>query len=363
MKKYVLCVHGIGKHTNDWIATPDDGISFKDNLSKIWDIYAKSNSRNTFDNEVELIPIHYDDEIVKIFTEWVKNADKVKAELQTAPTILDQVDWFVDALDKASAANADDDFRFTHLMDLILFAGIQSIQDRLVVYVGKQIADHINKIRAGGKPAEISLIAHSMGTAMMHKVIQDLFTESAQTAFGTQTLRGDFKFKNITMVANCGFALSRERKSFYSGVVRPSITAGEGCCTTWINVGHRLDPVARFMPFDPHSEPKWLDPFIAAKGWYSNITLNSISSRNIHSLNHYFRDPELHIRFLNLAFDFDYIDDQKLKDAINTFQQSTFQGQLKSLKVKLEQLDVTNKTSFKDFIVSLEAFIKIIKGF
>lgn len=362
MKKYILCVHGIGKHSTNWTDTTDNGKSFKATLAAIWDRYAQANYRELFLNEIEIIPIHYDDEIVKIFDEWVKDTNSIKEALKAAPLVLDQIDWFVDAIDAASSAEADDDFRFTHLMDLILFAGIQSIQDRLVVFVGNQIGEHIKEIKKQDPAAEISIIAHSMGTAMIHKVIQDLYTEKASTVFGTQTLQGDFKFKNITMVANCAYALSRNRDSFYSGVVRPSINASEGCCVTWINVGHRYDPVARFMPFDPYKDRNWLDPFIAMKGWHKYITLNGISSRDIHSLNHYFDDPELHIPFFRLAFDFDF-SDEELQEASKMFEQKTIQGQYKGLEAQFLKLDVKDKTSFKDFIVTLKAFFTVIKGF
>lgn len=362
MKKYILCVHGIGKHSENWTDTPDDGKSFKQTLTDIWGEYADSKNRSSFDAAVEIIPIHYDEEIIRIFNYWVNNVDKIKAEMQAAPLVLDQIDWFIDAVDAASSANTNDDFRFTHLMDLILFAGIQSIQNRLIVYVGKQIADAIQKITSIEPRAEISIVAHSMGTSMVHKVLPYLFSETVKTPFGSQTLQGNFKFSCITMIANCSYALSRKSKTFYTGVVRPSISAGVGCCTKWINVGHRFDPVARFLPFDPYENPEWLERFIAAKGWHRNITLNGISSRNIHSINHYFRDPEFHVPFFDLVFNVD-VTDAELKKAVDSYQQSTIQLQLKGLEAQFEKIDVKDISSFKEFIVSLKSFLAIAKGF
>lgn len=357
---HILCIHGIGQHSNKWVTDLDDGEkSFATLLQELWGKYRATSSKGTFAERVKLHSIHYDDEIEKLFGTWKDHADDLKAGLKLSPLLLDEVDWFTDAIDKAGAAKDDAHWGYTHLMDLILFAGSPTLQDRLVTYTGRQIIELIQARKAGDK---VSVIAHSMGCAMTHKSIQALYNEGVVTPTGLQTLHGDFKFENVTMVANTSYSLSRDRKGHYTGNVRPSLTAGQGCCFTWINVNHKLDPVGQFQRFDYRRNPQWLDPKIEGRGWHKDITTTRLSSKSIHSINHYFRDPALHIPFFELALDAKFGDTER-GQAVDEFIASTPEGKFKGLKAQLELLDVSDKQSFKDFVVALKAFREAIRLF
>lgn len=356
---HILCVHGIGKHSNNWaVDDRDDGDkSFATLLKELWEKYPTKET-GAFADHVKIHSIHYDDEIEKIFKTWTDYAADLKAGLALSPLLQDQAAWFTDAIDAASEADNDDNFGYTHLMDLILFAGSPTLQDRLVTLVGRQIID---LIKAKGKGDKVSIIGHSMGCAMAHKAIQALYNETVKGT-GGQTLKGDFKFENITWVANTSYMLSRDRDAHYDGNVRPSLTAGDGCCYTWINVNHKLDPVGRFQPFDYRANPRWLDPKIDGRGWHKDIVTNRLSSKSVHSINHYFRDPALHIPFFELVFDAEFTDKER-GDAVDKFIAATPEGRFKGLKAQLDLLDVSNKQSFKDFVVALKAFREAIRLF
>jgi len=357
---HVLCIHGIGKHSNEWVEDVDDGgLSFEGLLSSLWNTYSATKSKGAFAQRVKLHSVHYDDENDKIFATWEDQAKKLKEALSLSPLLLDQVGWFTDAIDKASAAKNQSDWRYTHLMDLLLFAGSPSIQDRLVTYVGTQMAQIIKGADSGDR---FSLVAHSMGCAMAHKVIQALYNEGVQTPLGPQTLRGDFQFEHVSMVANTSYALSRDRKNHYAGIVRPSLSAGEGCCFTFLNINHRLDPIGQFEPFDARKDPRWLDPRIEGRGWYRDLVPNRISSKNIHAITHYFRDPSVHIPFFELAFDARFSDTER-GTATDRFIASTPEGKFKALKSQFDLLDVTNKTSIRDFMQAIRNFRDAIRLF
>jgi hypothetical protein len=358
---HVLCIHGIGKHADDWVRTKDEGEthSFEDLARQAWERYPATKKKGAFDDRVRLHSIHYDDEINKIFANWEEQANKLKEGLALSPLLLDQAAWFTDAVDKASGAKNEADWRYTHLMDLLLFVASPSIQDRLVAYVGAQIAALVKEHHAAGP---ISVIAHSMGCAMAHKAIQALYNEEVETPMGRQSLKGDFKFEHVCMVANTSYALSRDRANHYKGMVRPSLTAGQGCCFSWINANHQLDPVGRFQRFDHRKDPSWLDPRIEGRGWHRDIVLSRISAKNIHALTHYFRDPALHIPFFELAFDARFSDAQR-GAAVDDFIASTPEGKFKGLRAQFNLLDVSSADSFKDFIKSFKAFRDAIRLF
>lgn len=133
------------------------------------------------------------------------------------------------------------------------------------------------------------------------------------------------------MVANCSYTQSRERDRHYTGTVKPSAFAGEGCCSSWINAGHRYGPVARFLPFDAMKNSDWLEPEVAIHGWFDDITLNGISSPDIHGLNHYFRDPLLHIPFFQKVNNVIFTP-KEVTDAVGRHYTETVRGQFKTLE-------------------------------
>ena len=357
-KHHIICVHGIGQHSNNWVETEDDGgVSFESLMKNTWDGYGSIADK--FEDRVELHSIHYDDEINKIFDSWANQVQKLKDGLASSPMLLDEIDWYTDAIDKASAAQAEADWKYTHLMDLLLFVGSPTIQNRLITYIGQQIAAVI----AEHHEDHISLIAHSMGTAISNKAIKAYFNEGIKTAEGkTITPKGDFVFESVTMVANVSYALSRDKTNHYKGIVRPSLEVGKGCCYKWFNVNHRFDPVGQFLPFDSDDEPGWLDPIVSSKGWNRDIELNKVSSKNIHSINHYFRDPKFHLPFLELVFGEEITDQEKTKqmDAHNT---TTVQGGFETLESGFKALDVKNLDSFKQFFSTLKAFKNLVNSY
>jgi pimeloyl-ACP methyl ester carboxylesterase len=356
-KHHILCIHGIGSHEVDWVRTKrGNEQSFEEVFKEKWQELSLKN----FVERVHLHSIHYDDEINKIFTSWEEHAAQLQKQLASSPLLKDQAAWFTDKVDAASRARDESHWGYTHLMDLLLFVGSPTLQSRLVNYVGKQVIDLIN----AHKKDHFSVIGHSMGCAMAHKLIQALFNEGVQMPDGRrETLKGDFVFQNICMVANTSYALSRDRDTHYTGtIVRPSMTVGEGCCYTWLNVNHALDPVAQFQRFDYRKDPHWLDPRIEGRRWHRDVRTKLFSSWDIHALTHYFRDPEFHLAYFELAFDAEF-DDEALGKATDRFLKSTPQGQFKTLASHLKALDTSNLESFRAFCEALEQFRDVIRDF
>lgn len=355
---HILCIHGIGKHGKDWVREPDDGgRSFADLLAGLWAEYPTTRKRGDFAEKVKLHSIRYDDEIEKIFNSWKDYASDLKKSLDTSPVLHAEAAWFTQAMDEAGKAQAKEDWGYTHLLDLLMFAGSMTLQQRLVAHTARQVMDIVKSRQDGDR---FSVIAHSLGTAMAHKVIQALFNEGVDTPQGGIRLEGNFKFENVTMIANTSYSLSRDKNGHYKGKVRPSLKAGEGCCYTWINVNHRLDPVGRFLPFDPDKDPDWLDPMIDGLGWHRDIELKRVSSKHVHSINHYFRDPAFHIPYIELTFDTTLDDDTRTK-AMRKFLESTPEGAFKSIEAQLKTIEVSNSESYKDLFAAIAKFREIIR--
>ena len=359
MKHHILFIHGIGAHSNEWLTAPEKegGKSISDQFFALLAGYAAMNS--VAKDSVALHSIHYDDEILKLFANWGDQVSALKDGLSTSPILKDEAARFTQLIDSLSEAQEGADFKFTHLMDLLLFVGSPSIQDRLVTYVGRQVMELIRD-----RPEDrFSLVGHSMGTAMAHKVLQAMFNEGIVDEDGVRhTLRGDFRFECVSMVANASFALSRDRANHYTGIVRPSLSAGTGCCTKWINVNHRLDPVGMFMPFDWRADPRWLDAKVELRGFHRDIRLSRISKPDIHALSHYLADPRFHIPLLELTFG-RRVSIKQRDDAIKAFDDATPEGQFKSLKAHFETLDLSSTESFFEFYSATKSFLDVIRQF
>ena len=355
---HIICVHGIGTHSKTWAESDkggDEPQTFKELFDEKWGKYPKVKAAFT----VKLHSICYDEEIEKIFQFWADYAQGLKDSLVSSPLLKAEAGWFTDAVDKATAAKGSADWRYTHLMDLLMFAASPTLQNRLVNYAGAQVIKIIQDHAAND---EISLIGHSMGCAMAHKVIQALYNEGVEVKPGKfETIKGDFRFSNVTMVANTSFALSRDREGFYKGkLVRPSSRPDEGCCSSWINANHRLDPVARFMPFEYREEPGWLDPVVAAAGDHQDIRLTRLSSKSLHSLTHYYRDPSFHLPYLELLSG-ETLTKKQRDDAFDEFEKLTPEGKFKGIVSHLETLDVSDTDSFKALFEALKSFHALIK--
>jgi hypothetical protein len=360
-RHHVLCIHGIGTHTADWINTKDDGDkSFEQTVRKRWESFP-SLQGTPFDEMVHLQPVCYDDEIRKLLKDWKKQVASIKQALKASPILSAEADRFIPYFDGATAdAGADPskgDWRETHLADLLIIMGSPTLQDDLVRHIVDQMLGHIRAWAEEEKGLPVvSIVAHSAGTAMAHKAIQALYNEKVNG----QSIGAHFQFGLVCLVANTSYTLTRDRATHYQGWMRPSLTVGRGCCTRWISANHELDPVGRFMPFDPPAS--WLDPDVELQHGYADLLLTALSSKNVHSINHYFRDPRLHVPFFKLLVSAP-LTDAEIGQAVKDFAATTVEGQAKTLVSALKQLDPSKATSFKDWFDAVRAFKKLVHDY
>lgn len=366
-KHHILCVHGIGKHSNKWVEDKNEGeTSFKELFEKNWDAYPALKGKGSFKDYIHLESIHYDDEINKLFESWEKEANKLKTHLGDLAKAQEDFGWVTDCMDKAAEAKADENYLYTNLMDLVLFWCSPTIQNHLVQYTGEQIVKYVNKITSNAEASDeaISIIAHSMGTSMVHKTMQAMFNQKLDG----ETLSGHFKFHLITQASNVSYVLSGDRKNHYNAttgpsetIVRPSLYPRKGVCRKMINVNHEYDLAAQFLPFNPPLST-WLDTLKNSSNNYADITLQSISGVNVHDINHYFRDPKLQAQFFEMLTG-DTIPQSEKEKAAEQFAQTTPEGSYKKVRTEFKKLIETKGKNNKDFYASLKNFYALIKLF
>jgi hypothetical protein len=362
--QHILCVHGLGKHENDWVNTKDrDSKSLNDHFKCIWDSYNSKYGFGKYDDQIKLHSIHYDDLFEKMLDGWVEHLAAFKDLAFQDDMLAKHSDYFAEIAEKAEKAGKDEKFWRTHLVDLLLFAGIPSVKDMLITYTTEQMVKIINKETAEDLNSRFSVLCHSMGTAVTEKAIKTLQNHTVNG----ETISGDLKFNTIALVANTSYLLSRSKGDFFQSNFKPS-SSHAGLCDFMFNVNHRFDPVGQTYPFKPFDhEEDWLDKE-EKDSLYFNIKLKRLSSPDIHSLVHYISDPRFHIPYIN-ALNGGAIPDDDIQAICNDFDKETPQNQFKSMITALKAIEVSDTKSFKTFYEAfktlsstIESYKKVLEG-
>ena len=198
-KHHLLCIHGVGQHANDWVASEeqDDGLTLKDRFQTSWKQYSVLGNTD----DLEFHSIHYDDAIIRLLNNWEDMLGQF-ATLATKTALMKSgTDFFKELHEKALETEEEDSrqqFLRTHVMDLLLFYTIPSVTDAVITYVGRQCLEVINRELEQEEDATFSVLGHSLGTSVVEKTLKAMFNEGIEQPNGSMdTLKGYFKFQSV----------------------------------------------------------------------------------------------------------------------------------------------------------------------
>lgn len=284
-KPVLILLHGMGIHSaNSFKKEVLGGIK---SALKRYPTYKKTN----FAKEVEIHSISYD----HIFEERRKALARAGLGVQDLiENSLGGVDLpeALDAVARLDANLGGDEFAHTHVLDVILYLTMVGEQVRL--YVEQEIVD---VYRNTPQSTPINILAHSLGTAVLHDSLHKLYTVGASA--GTQINVNQFKLSSIWMFANVGRVITS--LSGLTDPYRSLVNPGpNGCTNTFFNVFHKLDPftLETFKRFDPANDGKWIDT-TSYRYTYRCIETEKVSQANTHSIEGYLQDPAVCHPFLN----------------------------------------------------------------
>lgn len=353
-KHHILCVHGIGSHSDTWIDTKDDGDkSFKELFMDTVASYPKLQER--IGDSIKMHSIHYNERLEKELNRMEEHLDTLTGFAGQGDKLVMGQEKLRRLLETSREANEKEEFWRTHAMDLVLFAGLGAVMEPVCLSVADQIQEKVNDIDDGDR---IHIIGHSMGTAVVEKVLVRLYGEGVRG----QTLKGHRVLSTICLIANCAYTLSRRPERFDQSHFRPS-GAEDAMCDYMFSINHRFDPVGQFRPFIPNeTNPDWLNP--EDKKRYINIKLARLSSADVHSINHYFRDPQFHIPYLRtLCGRESAITEEQENEALEAFEKSTPLGAFKSIERDLKAIKITDISTFERFHESVKHLLTVKKNF
>ena len=230
-----------------------------------------------------------------------------------------------------------------------------SIQSKIVAHVARQILDDVKQHYQKGNNT-FSIVGHSMGTSVAHKVLQDLYSERQFQ----DELSTTIKFRMLMQVSNTSLVLSSDRDRHYETLVGPSRFANKGVCSYMVNVSHRLDPISELVRFDPDLE-SWLDRDEIRQNRYQDIRISRITDPNVHSIVHYFDNPKVQEAFFENILDRN-LPPPKKTQAWASFEARTPQGRFKQMKKDYEKIVQQNADEIEDYLNQIKQFFETLKG-
>ena len=124
------------------------------------------------------------------------------------------------------------------------------------------------------------------------------------------------KAKVLTTVCNVSRLLQTEVKALESKVQPGFPGQPARVCEYFFTMRHQLDPFGIPQPFDPQN---WPDAATISAGRYLRCMPKHIHQLNVHDINHYLVNPEIHVPLFRLLTTQAAISDDEFENAKNRF--------------------------------------------
>lgn len=337
-KQLVFLVNGMGEHPSGW-------------SDPAWELLEKNyaslanSDLHPWDATFERVEITYDGLFEKIRSQWAKDADAVLGKLRDGGLGETGIHKLMDLAESAGK----DDFVTTHVLDVLMYRFIHQLHEQVKVHVGDQIARRLKDHPAGGA---WSVIAHSLGTAVIHDTLHALAIEGRHGFTGTRPA------KLLVTLANVSRALQTDVKA-YESRVHTRNAGHDGITRQFFDIRHKWDPIAAFREFRPHDE--WPDIASRRDGRFQEITLSAITEWNVHGFEHHLRDPSCFVPvFRGLTLDA-LISKDELMELKTRFLAEYPQQPRDAIRHRLEQLIPAPAGSDADLIRVLAAYLMEIQ--
>jgi hypothetical protein len=280
MKRVVFVVHGIGRHDATWS---------KSFTRKFRDLLGALEADDGFD------PDPLQEALEETVFEELLYDDLFQ---QAAAVMLEREAAFIEGLKFAGLNKlakifttdaSEAQFLRDNIFDILIYRAMREHRLMTRKHVGLQILRAVQK--HGRDDVEYSVIAHSMGTAVIHDTLQEVATES-----GSPLRHGlTFEIRNLVMIANTS-ALLRNDFDPRESLIRPFVGPHDpGYVGHYWNFSHKYDPVAQIYSYEKYMKGQ-------PSKRYTYRTVSHFQARNIHGLTHYLGDPQVYGRLFSAVY-------------------------------------------------------------
>ncbi len=243
----------------------------------------------------------------------------------------------------------EDKFFQTHFGDVLMYA-LTTVGEQVRVSLASMIT---GLIETGTAPGDIQIVAHSLGTSVVHDTLSKLSAENedredSQLNIVTHRLGGVHMFANVSNILD-----------FYIPTLESSVKPGKGGCISYYNqYNNKLDPFTRVSPFRPANNKKWVTKTVYRNN-YMAIDTNDVTGGNVHGFGHYLLDPKNSSWFFGDAFNVDLRLVRSVAD--EAYGQLTLSNAAKEAKDALKNIDIKNEKSLKNLEKALKALSAFAK--
>jgi hypothetical protein len=301
-----------------------------------------------FSERMTIEEIVYDDVFANVVAAWNRDASALdawaKANGRALPKI---VSWL-----RAPMPSAARNFFWTTAIDPLLYRGFHLVRDDVRAQVTKQVADIVQRAMQNGA-ADVSVLAHSLGTAVMHDSLDSL----GRTPFANDEVltAARWQFANLFMLADvCQLARELVADVDYArSVVRPTTAgaAGNTYCQFFVNASHRFDPFVLLAPFQP-------------AGWGENYIpigpLEHFHQANVHGYTHYLDHPLVHVPIINGALGVPIITDADQAKAVASYPAtSSKRCDAEIAAIAQKARDVAGAQDLEEAIIGIAEFLAL----
>jgi hypothetical protein len=297
-KHLIFFVHGIGDQAKGWSK------DLRSDFKALFDSFPLPPGGRPFAEQFQTEEILYND----LFDEWRKRVarDADGALKMFGAGGLGSGD--IGELLKAGAAAGGGGFFRTHALDVLQYRFLRLVADAVRDAVEHQIMSRLSETDFG-TPVRWSVIAHSMGTSVMHDTLHDMFRPGAG-AEGSAL----FQPHAVLMLANVSQLLHDEGflgngVDAYRTVVKPDRESASGACRYYLSSTNGFDPVAVAGDFKPPES--WLSDSAKLQRRFRVLDFKSIpKNAQVHGFGEYLAHPAVHVPlFRILTGDQDWISD------------------------------------------------------
>ncbi len=283
MTRILFMIHGMGKHSPGWSQR------FVDQLRELSDGFQAFKDDPALFDSVQVEEISYDGEIDRWLEKFAQDANGLrtfirKKQIPLAGSSLEGLlGWL------GGAATKERDFFWESAIDVLLWRFSRAlVATDVTARVLRQLFRPLKKALEDGGEAQCSVLAHSLGTSVLHDALARMAAEGidGEVGFKQQV------FDNLFMVANVSRALETDYPVEQS-LVRPKTAAAFGDCQNYHNFRHVLDPFPAVKPF--RAPAQWVR-------FHAVEDLDHVQQLNVHALDHYLLHPQVHVPILRDGF-------------------------------------------------------------
>lgn len=315
MARTMVVVHGMGVNTGAWATGVVDTLNTCMKRYKVFEsmppIFVLGTGPDDMTttvsvDQVLVIPVGYD-HVMRARVDSFQRDTKAITALAAAEQISlpRELTKVLGAF--STAGETENNFFWSHVVDVLLYHyfPLVTIPVRLAVMHG--IAQVLARV-----DSTVSVMAHSLGTAVTHDALADLgggvFPE-----FGALRPPG-VRIANLYMVANVSRVLEKTLArdvDVYTSCVAPiSVRGDDAYLQAYYNFRHMLDPF---------TVPKRFEPQWSGSDFHRIENLLNVGNFNVHGWEHYLDNPEVHIPIINSQFGFKVISDDVAHTAIESY--------------------------------------------